>query len=190
MSVRRDEIIEVAKAMFAQQGVSQTTVRQIGARAGILSGSLYHHFSSKYDIVDAILNGFCEQGLIGYREMMSDDLDCCVLLQKMTYFALSLVAENPAAVTILLNDSLELVEQKRFGYLVKYNREIEEHWIRVLRAGVDTGKFRSNLDVALHYRFIRDAILGTIRWYDPSGPGAMEAVAEAFLQLIVRGISA
>lgn len=50
---RRDELLELAAAMFAERGLRATTVRDIADSAGILSGSLYHHFSSKEEMVDS-----------------------------------------------------------------------------------------------------------------------------------------
>ena len=41
---RRDELLELAATMFADRGLRATTVRDIADAAGILSGSLYHHF--------------------------------------------------------------------------------------------------------------------------------------------------
>ena len=44
--------------MFAERGLRATTVRDIADSAGILSGSLYHHFSSKEEMVDEVLREF------------------------------------------------------------------------------------------------------------------------------------
>src|ERR1700739_3812119 len=55
---RRDELLELAAAMFAERGLRATTVRDIADAAGILSGSLYHHFASKEEMVDEVLRGF------------------------------------------------------------------------------------------------------------------------------------
>ena len=52
---RRDEIVALAGEMFAARGFAGTTVREIADAAGILSGSLYHHFDSKESIVDELL---------------------------------------------------------------------------------------------------------------------------------------
>ena len=43
--------------MFAERGLRATTVRDIADSAGILSGSLYHHFKSKEQMVDEVLRG-------------------------------------------------------------------------------------------------------------------------------------
>ena len=54
---RRDEILAIAALQFAERGVASTTVRDIGAAAGILSGSLYHHFESKEQILGEVQEG-------------------------------------------------------------------------------------------------------------------------------------
>ena len=42
-------------------------MREIADAAGILSGSLYHHFDSKESIGDEILSGFINEVLADYR---------------------------------------------------------------------------------------------------------------------------
>ncbi len=46
-SSRRNQITAAAARQFAEQGFLATTIRDIAREAGILSGSLYHHFDSK-----------------------------------------------------------------------------------------------------------------------------------------------
>ncbi len=56
--------------MFAEQGLRTTTVRDIADSAGILSGSLYHHFDSKESMVDEILRGFLDRLFARYHEIV------------------------------------------------------------------------------------------------------------------------
>ena len=46
-TTRREELLAIAASLFAERGFKNTTVRDIADAAGILSGSLYHHFDSK-----------------------------------------------------------------------------------------------------------------------------------------------
>src|SRR3546814_5788897 len=55
---RRDELLHIAAKLFAEKGFKNTTVRDIADAAGILSGSLYHHFDSKESMVDELLVRF------------------------------------------------------------------------------------------------------------------------------------
>lgn len=47
---RRDELIEVAAEVFGAKGYDNASLREICAAAGILPGSMYHHFRSKEDL--------------------------------------------------------------------------------------------------------------------------------------------
>ena len=73
-SERRAELLELAARMFAERGFRATTVRDIADAAGILSGSLYHHFDSKESMVDEILTGFLDELFGRYREIVAAGL--------------------------------------------------------------------------------------------------------------------
>jgi AcrR family transcriptional regulator len=47
---RRDELIAVAAKIFSAKGYERASLRKICAEAGILAGSMYHHFRSKEDL--------------------------------------------------------------------------------------------------------------------------------------------
>jgi AcrR family transcriptional regulator len=66
---RREVILREAAELFARQGVAATTVREIADAAGILSGSLYHHFTSKDEIVDAVVSSFLHDLRAAYDEV-------------------------------------------------------------------------------------------------------------------------
>ena len=67
---RREVILAQAGKLFARKGVSATTVREIGDAAGILSGSLYHHFESKEAMVDEILAEYLEHLQHSYSQVL------------------------------------------------------------------------------------------------------------------------
>lgn len=52
----RDRLLDVALELFARQGFAATTVRQIGAAAGISDTALYGHFPGKQALYDALFN--------------------------------------------------------------------------------------------------------------------------------------
>ena len=70
-SGRRADVVQLAGELFAQKGYRATTVREIADAAGILSGSLYHHFDSKESIGDEILSSFINDVLADYRAAAS-----------------------------------------------------------------------------------------------------------------------
>src|ERR1700710_218136 len=71
---RRDELLTIAAGLFAERGFKNTTVRDIADAAGILSGSLYHHFDSKESMVDELLDTFQTELWTKYDAIEASDL--------------------------------------------------------------------------------------------------------------------
>src|ERR1700751_6297670 len=74
-AVRQAELLGIAADLFADRGYVATTVRDIADEAGILSGSLYHHFDSKESMVDEILSSFQRDLFRTYDEIVASDRD-------------------------------------------------------------------------------------------------------------------
>ena len=72
---RRDVILERAADLFAKQGVAATAVREIAEAVGILSGSIYHHFAAKDDIVDAIIVSCMDDMVSRYADVLTSTAD-------------------------------------------------------------------------------------------------------------------
>ena len=53
--VRKNEILDAAGILFAEKGYDTTSVADIMNAVGIAKGTLYHHFKSKEDIMDALI---------------------------------------------------------------------------------------------------------------------------------------
>lgn len=53
--VRKNEILDAAAALFAEKGFDNTSTNNILDAVGIARGTLYHHFKSKEDIMDALI---------------------------------------------------------------------------------------------------------------------------------------
>lgn len=187
MTDRREEIIEVAKQMFAQQGVKSTTVRQIGASTGLLSGSLYHHFDSKLDMVDAILGRFCTEMIESYRKIAVSEGDASTRLRLLVRQGLALIAEDPAAVRMFQREAESLSSDERFSYLRAAEKEPERIWTGVIKEGIEAGEFRADIDVAVTYRIMRDVIASSARWHKPSGKSD-DRIADTIIDVILNGI--
>lgn len=53
--VRKNEILDAAGILFSEKGYDDTSVTDIMNAVGIAKGTLYHHFKSKEDIMDALI---------------------------------------------------------------------------------------------------------------------------------------
>ena len=188
-SQRRADMVRLAGELFAEKGFRATTVREIADAAGILSGSLYHHFDSKESIGDEILSGFLDDVLADYRAGVAATDDPREALEMIVRSSSHTLERHAAALTMLQNDWNYFSTQPRFAYLRKDLREIERIWIAQLERGKEGGIFRADLDVRLTYRLLRDILWLPVNWRKASGLTTDEVV-DAFLQLLFDGIAA
>ncbi len=187
-SARRDDVVRLAGQLFAQKGYRATTVREIADAAGILSGSLYHHFDSKESIGDEILKRFLDDILADYRAAEATGGDPRAVLEQIVRTTSKTLAGNRAALSMLQNDWNYFNTQPRFGYLRQALREVESTWISQLERGVADGVFRPELDPALTYRLLRDVLWIPAAWHRAGGYPT-DQVVDAFLALLFNGIT-
>jgi len=187
-SQRRADVVRLAGELFAQKGFRATTVREIADAAGILSGSLYHHFDSKESIGDEILSRFMNEVLGDYRSAVSTSADPAEVIERIVRSSSHTLTRHRAALTMLQNDWSFFSSQPRFGYLRKDLREIENIWIGQLERGKESGLFRPDLDVNLTYRLVRDILWMPVNWRQ-SGGFSTDQVVDAILRLLFDGIT-
>ena len=187
---RREELLSIAADLFAQRGFKNTTVRDIADAAGILSGSLYHHFDSKESMVDEILSSFQTELFKKYDEILGSGLDARAKVEAVVRVSFEAIDQHHAEVAIFQNDAGYLMEFERFGYLREHNTRFREMWLDLLREGVKAGALRPDVDAELVFRFIRDTVWVAVRWYRPGGELSAEEVADQYLSILLDGIAA
>ncbi|GEM32569.1 putative transcriptional regulator TetR family protein [Nocardia neocaledoniensis NBRC 108232] len=186
---RREELLGLAADLFAERGLRATTVRDIADSAGILSGSLYHHFDSKESMVDEILRGFLDDLFGRYREIAAAGLSSRETLEALVLASYESFDRHHAAVAIYQAEAKNLRDVERFGYIRDFNTEFRDLWHRVLTAGVADGSFRPELDVELAFRFLRDTVWVAVRWYTPGGTIAVKSLAQQYLTIVLDGLT-
>lgn len=69
---RRNEILDVADELFGQKGFDGTSTNDILEKVGIARGTLYYHFKSKEDIMDALIERYNAQILGAAKEIAAN----------------------------------------------------------------------------------------------------------------------
>src|SRR3954453_2629157 len=103
-SERREHLVRLAAELFARKGYQATTVRNIADEAGILSGSLYHHFDSKESIVDEILASFFAELTAANRDAVRRGGDPREVLAELVRICFAALVPHRAAVMVMQND--------------------------------------------------------------------------------------
>jgi AcrR family transcriptional regulator len=72
-SVRRSEIVDAARRLFAEHGYDATSVNHIIAAVGISKGAFYHHFAAKEDLLEALAARYAEESAHYARQVLEDE---------------------------------------------------------------------------------------------------------------------
>ncbi len=114
---RQAEILDTAQALFYTKGYEKTAVRDIIDEIGIAKGTFYHHFSSKEELLDALINRLLDQSLRILEPILADEQ--LTALEKLHLFfgeVGQLKIENEAFLRTLLpiwyEDSNILMREK------------------------------------------------------------------------------
>ncbi len=159
-------MLRAAATVFSEHGYRGATLRQIGDAAGLLAGSVYHHFASKDALFEAVQ---CE----GYRRMhrkvedavagASDPWDA-LYRACSTHLGEMLGGDPIARVT-----GLGLVG-RRDGPISASVQAARDEYERLLASLIDALPLRSGLDRRLLRLQLLGAMNWTLVWYRPEGP--------------------
>lgn len=175
---RRARILEAATRRFAEYGFETATVRQIADDVSLLSGSLYHHFATKDDMLHEIVRGPVEQMRDNILRIAAAGEDAERRLTALVLLDLDELTRNQAVHAILFNERKFFRRRPEFAYVVEAKKAAYLGWRQVLEEGVASGLFRPDLDVYLTIATIVRMLNTAADWFhneDPPGPAGSGA---------------
>lgn len=142
----RDAILDAAELLFARQGFAQTTIKQIGADAGVNSALLYYYFADKEalyrEVLGRLLMGLAAEGLQRVRAAS----DPASAIRALVEGQVEMLLSRPRLPPLLIREMLD-------HQAVHAQRLIADHMAGlfaavcdVIRAGQRSGAFRPEPD--------------------------------------------
>ena len=99
---RRDRILRAAADLFAADGYTSTSMREVAAAAGILKGSLYHHFESKEAIALELVAAYHDDLVRAARDFSAVEADAVTALRLFTREVAEVSFRHRAALQITM----------------------------------------------------------------------------------------
>lgn len=184
---RRELIVATAAEMFARKGIKATTVREIADAVGVLSGSLYHYFKSKDEIVQEILVEFLEETRARYAEVLARGDDVEQTLRELVLASLRVASERPSATAIYQNQLQYLRDRPEFK---EGSAEVQRVWLELIARGVAEGVFRDDISPRVFYRLIRVAVWMSWRDQQSDSRYSTEQLTDAITSVFLDGFVA
>lgn len=181
--VPRERILNVAARLFRERGYQRTTVREIAERVGILSGSLFHHFRSKEEMLREIMREAALSVCVRAEEIVSRPGTPRDHLRALIGLELESVVGEPRRDyhAVLFLEWREVPEPARPEYTMLQRRYIRT-WRAALDACAEGGILRCDQAAALHV--LHGAMLGAMTWFRPSGRYSLEEYGDILLNLV------
>lgn len=187
---RRTDILDNAARLFAEQGIGSTSVREISASVGMLSGSLYHHFVSKDEMVEEILKGFLDDLQGRYRAALNEGAVPRDTLERLMRVTLEIIRDYPYATQIYQNEVAYIQKLPKTTGARAISSEIAKIWVDVIENGIASGLFKKELDANVVHRLLRDSLWLTARWFVPSPTYSLEKLGDDCTALFLDGLIA
>jgi AcrR family transcriptional regulator len=193
----RDKVYEIAAEVFHSKGYDKTSMSDIASAVGLTKAGLYHHVSSKEQLLSTVLDygmDMTEAYVVKPLESVTDPI---LRLKTMIELHLRLILEGrKLAVTGLLHEcqGLSAAAQKRINRRKKKYVHLVSDIIREVlekKGGERKNGAGPRLD-PVDPKVAALALLGmlnwTYQWYKPTGAVKPDEVIREFQSLFLNGV--
>jgi AcrR family transcriptional regulator len=182
---RREQIAEAAMRVFAQKGFMRATNKDIAKEAGITTGLIYHYYSSKEELLRAIVQLRSPSQLTRELSPQMLDMPTETLIRTLMLQMLAVV-EGEQFVQLLRVFLPEAIHNPRLAALgLRSNQEATRFLADYLAAKMESGELRKG-DPSMAAQVLMSGIMGfVLRRQILNDPLALQYTHEQIVDSIV-----
>lgn len=177
----RGRVLRAAAYLFHEQGYARTTVRELAQVIGIQSGSLFHHFKSKDDILCAVMKEAIVYNLQQMHHAIAQGTTAKEQLKGLIRAELESINGNTSKAMAVLVYEWNTITKEQQQPLLAMRQEYESIWLKVLKELKIAGQIEH--DTFIWRRLISGATFGTALWYKPNGRISLEELTDVTLAM-------
>ena len=180
-------LLNAATNLFYQKGYPNTTIREIGQKAGISNSIIYHYFKNKEEMLSEIIQVASKDlvnALVEIQQEVEDPVEC--LKEMLTTHMLVWCLKRKREAKIIVADDYWLTGKRREANR-SVQRQIYRLYIDKLEA-LRENRLLEYIDLKVLAFTIFGAINSFFRWYREGGSLSKEDVAQNVIAIVFNGI--
>jgi len=184
---RRQQILAVAKRVFARNGYRRTSIDHIVDDLGVGKGTVYRYFDNKKALFLAVFEDGMQQLRYNIRSNVDIVSDPAERIRAAIRTFLEFFDGDRELIEIMMQVRSEFKD-----YYMNFSRRLYSEYIAniqaTLRLGIRMNQFRA-LDIEKTADAMSDVLTGTLQsFYTKQEPGLLLDRAEAITALILNGV--
>lgn len=133
-SERKNEILDVAERLFYERGYDNTSTNDILAEIGIARGTLYYHFKSKEDILDAMIERVLNKTIRNARKIALDE--SIPVLKRLTLTVLASNVDTKAGDVIIEQAHKPQNALMHFKIQEMFTNQLVPLYVKIINDGI------------------------------------------------------
>jgi TetR/AcrR family transcriptional regulator, fatty acid metabolism regulator protein len=187
---KRRLLLEAAVRVFARSGFHDSRVGDITEEAGVAHGLLYHYFTSKDEVLEAVFRDAWGDVLVAFKSIGESDESPREQLGHVAAILLRSWRRNPDLVRVLVREIGRSPQvQRQVDELGQAFTSIE----RIVAHGQREGAFRSDLDARLlawiFYGAIEEILTGWVLGRLPDGDEDVSLAERTVVDVLCEGMA-
>lgn len=182
----RGRLLAAAAHLFRNKGFERTTVRDLAQAVGIQSGSIFHHFKTKEEILRCVMEEVIHFNTDRMREGLEQSTDPKEkLLALIRSELVSINGDTGEAMAVLIFEWRCLKPESQ-AYILELRSHYERMWLDTLKQCAQAGLISADRDLSVLRRLLAGAISWSHYWYKPGGQMGIEELARQALYLALK----
>lgn len=179
---------EAALSLMARHGYEAVSMRQLAATVGVQAAALYRYFPTKEELLFTLMREHMEELIAAWKRV---EPAAGRPPERLAAFVRNHISFHVGRrrSTHVSNMELRSLSPGRLTAALRLRGAYEKDLRRILREGAADGSFKVD-DVGLTAMAIIQMITGVIVWFRPDERLSVDEVAENYLAMTMRLVSA
>ena len=181
----QQSVLKIAVDVFNERGFEATSMGFLAGTLGITKSAIYHHVSSKGDLLRLAL----DRGLDGLEGVLHESGASQGLAADRLEYVLRrtvdvMVAELPYVTLLLRLRGNTQMERDAMTRRRTFNAQVT----KLVKAATAEGSMRSDIDPAITSRLLFGAVNSIVDWYRPGGNITAQKLADHIVAMTFDGL--